>query len=294
MIINRPILNKLKLQADIQTRDRQELRTVCLEWLRPAEIAAERERCPLVYLPIGPLEWHGLHLPYGTDALNAGVVAREAARQTGGVVLPTLFCGTERERPADKLKSLGFDENAFVVGMDFPGNLLPSLYFPEEVLALIVRAHLDLLSQLGYRLVVLVNGHGARNQVETLKRLSKEYNARGKTRVLAVFAFPGPDAPIVGHADAYETSIILAINPESVDLSQLPPPGTPLFFASTGIVDAASFQGHPTPDHSLPEAADPRLQASAEWGEKILKQTVAGVAAAVRQALQESDLAGEL
>jgi creatinine amidohydrolase len=263
-----------------------ELRTVCMEWLRPAEIAAERQRCPLVYLPIGPLEWHGLHMPYGTDALNAGAVAREAALRTGGVVLPTLFCGTERERPPDKLKSLGFDENAFVVGMDFPGNLLPSLYFPEEVFTLMVRAYLDALLRLDYRLVVLVNGHGARNQIEALKRLSQEYNARGPTRVLTVFAFPGPDFPIVGHADAFETSIIMALNAEAVDLSQLPLINEPLYFAATGIVDAASFQGRPTHDHSLPDEADPRLHASITWGEEILERTVAGIAVTVRQALQ--------
>jgi creatinine amidohydrolase len=270
-----------------------ELRTVCMEWLRPAEIAAERQRCPLVYLPIGPLEWHGLHLPYGTDALNAGAVARKAALRTGGVVLPTLFCGTERERPPDKLKSLGFDENAYVVGMDFPGNLLPSLYFPEEIFALIVRAYLDLLLKMDYKLVVLVNGHGARNQVEALKRLCREYNALGKARVLSEFAFPGPDSTIVGHADAYETSIILALNAESVDISQLPPLGESLFFTATGIVDAASFQGRRTSNHSLPEEADPRLRASVEWGEEILERTVAGLVASVRRALLDLGFTGK-
>lgn len=35
------------------------MRTVQLELLRPGEIMAERERCSIVYLPVGPLEWHG-------------------------------------------------------------------------------------------------------------------------------------------------------------------------------------------------------------------------------------------
>ena len=34
-------------------------RTVQLERMRPGEILAERARCPIVYLPLGPLEWHG-------------------------------------------------------------------------------------------------------------------------------------------------------------------------------------------------------------------------------------------
>ena len=47
------------------------MRTVQLELLRPGEILAERERCSIVYLPVGPLEWHGPAMPYGTDALLA-------------------------------------------------------------------------------------------------------------------------------------------------------------------------------------------------------------------------------
>lgn len=67
------------------------MRTVQLELLRPGEILAERERCSIVYLPVGPLEWHGPAMPYGTDALLAQSLARCAAERTGGVVMPTLF-----------------------------------------------------------------------------------------------------------------------------------------------------------------------------------------------------------
>jgi creatinine amidohydrolase len=52
------------------------MRTVRFELLRPDEILAERGRCPVVYQPIGPLEWHGPHLPMGTDPLHAEAVAR--------------------------------------------------------------------------------------------------------------------------------------------------------------------------------------------------------------------------
>ena len=69
-----------------------------IEWLRPAEIIAEMTQRPLVYLPVGPLEWHGPHLPIGTDPLDAQAVARRVAARTGGLVMPTFFCGTERLR----------------------------------------------------------------------------------------------------------------------------------------------------------------------------------------------------
>ncbi|MFM8319750.1 MAG: creatininase family protein, partial [Chloroflexota bacterium] len=69
-----------------------------LAHLRPEEILAELSRCPVAYLPVGLIEWHGPHLPMGLDALNAENAARLAAGQTGGLLLPTLYCGTERER----------------------------------------------------------------------------------------------------------------------------------------------------------------------------------------------------
>ena len=60
---------------------------VRMQWLRPAEVLAHQ---PIVYLPIGPLEWHGPHLPLGTDPLQAESLAIAVAQQVGGVVHPTL------------------------------------------------------------------------------------------------------------------------------------------------------------------------------------------------------------
>jgi len=53
----------------------------------------------MAFPPLGPLEWHGPHLPLGVDALNAEAVAWRVAQEVGGVVLPALYVDTERERP---------------------------------------------------------------------------------------------------------------------------------------------------------------------------------------------------
>ncbi|MFH1569137.1 MAG: creatininase family protein, partial [Gemmatimonadota bacterium] len=68
-------------------------RAVQYELLRPAEVRARREQCPVAYLPAGSLEWHGVQNPLGTDGLKAHAICCEAARRYGGVVLPTLFLG---------------------------------------------------------------------------------------------------------------------------------------------------------------------------------------------------------
>src|SRR5207247_785901 len=75
------------------------MRTVEYELMRPPEIAQARARLPLAFIPIGPLEWHGPHLPMGMDGLHAHTVAMEVARQVGGVVLPTYDLGSEAVRP---------------------------------------------------------------------------------------------------------------------------------------------------------------------------------------------------
>ncbi len=47
------------------------MRTRRLKPLRSADILEEMRACPVVYLPLGALEWHEPHLPYGTDPLYA-------------------------------------------------------------------------------------------------------------------------------------------------------------------------------------------------------------------------------
>jgi creatinine amidohydrolase len=67
--------------------------SVQYELLRPSEVKSRREKCPVVYMPVGSLEWHGVQNPLGTDGLKAHTICCEAAWRYGGVVLPTLFLG---------------------------------------------------------------------------------------------------------------------------------------------------------------------------------------------------------
>jgi creatinine amidohydrolase len=263
------------------------MRAVRFELLRPAEISAERDRCPVVYQPVGPLEWHGPHLPLGTDPLHAEAVARRVAETVGGVVMPTLFWGTERERGPKMLRDLGFNGNEWIVGMDFPANSMKSLYSPEDVFGTVVRARLDLLVRQQYKLIVIINGHGAENHLITLGRLAAEFTAESTARTLLITAFP-PDLDgsyHIGHADAQETSLMMSLYPDSVDTSTLPALPAPLRNVDWAIVDGSTFAGQPNADHILAEANDPRRNASAEWGERMLNSTTAWIVGQVREAL---------
>lgn len=57
---------------------------------------ARREACNLAYLPVGSLEWHGPHMPFGTDYMTVAYLAEEAARRFGGVAFPPIYYGDVR------------------------------------------------------------------------------------------------------------------------------------------------------------------------------------------------------
>ena len=63
--------------------------------LRPGQIRERREECPIVFIPLGTLEWHGLHNPMGADGLQAEEMAKRCAMR-GGVVFPTVYYGESR------------------------------------------------------------------------------------------------------------------------------------------------------------------------------------------------------
>ena len=75
---------------------------VQFEEMFPWELAQAIAKAPICYLPLGVLEWHGEHNAVGLDGIKAHAVCVEAARQSGGVVVPTLYWATDtREDLAD-------------------------------------------------------------------------------------------------------------------------------------------------------------------------------------------------
>ena len=64
--------------------------------LRPARLIERRNARPVVYIPLGTLEWHGLHNPLGADGLQAEELAVRCAPLGGGLVFPTVYYGESR------------------------------------------------------------------------------------------------------------------------------------------------------------------------------------------------------
>lgn len=266
------------------------MRTYHYEQMRPEELLEVLKTAPVAYLPVGPLEWHGPHMPFGTDALNARAVAEGAVKVTGGVVFPTLYCGTECARSPETVKRMGFeDENLYVVGMDVPDITVPSCYYPEEAFGMILRENLRVILKLGFRVVVIVNGHGADGQLAAGQRIARELTNTTDVKVLFCFGFQPEceDDQKMGHANISETSIMMYLHPDSVRLEALPPRDVKLKTSQWGIADSLLFQGKGNAEHTVEH--DPR-DSTPELGQRYVRSAINYVVSCVEEAMEGSSL----
>jgi creatinine amidohydrolase len=178
--------------------------------------------------------------------------------------------------------------------MDFPSAIWKSHYYQEHLFALVVGSTVEMLIEGGYRVIVLVNGHGAWNQLETLDRLAKGYSHSTDALVLWRLAFnlDVSEKNLAGHADLFETSLMLyyqnnVYGADMVDLSQLPERGVPIRYPDFSIVDGAGFSEKPSPGRVV--QTDPR-DADRDRGRKIFDDTVQLYVRITEEALKQKGL----
>lgn len=176
-----------------------------LELLRPGQIAAEITRCPRVWLPLGTIEYHSQHLPVGLDGLQAHGLCLDAAEIAGGLVYPPLWWGT------------GGGHGGYPWTVMMPEH--------SEIVG-ILRQTLARLQAFGVQQVVLFTGHFADEQLEMIAGLAAAWNAQGEPlQALALGVNGNVEAPLPpDHAGRFETTLLAAFHPQSVDVSLLSPP----------------------------------------------------------------------
>ena len=206
-----------------------------LELLRPAQIDEEMARCPRIWLPLGTIEYHSYHLPVGLDGLQAQGICLDAAELAGGLVYPPLWWGTGG----------GHGEYPWTVMM------------PEATeLRMLLRQTLRRLQAFGVRQAVLFTGHFADEQLTMISALAHDWNAqKGPLVALALGVNSNASAPLPpDHAGRFETTLLAAFHPGTVDMSLLPAANP-----TESNEDPFGSQRH-APSHSLHGVfgADPR------------------------------------
>jgi creatinine amidohydrolase len=213
--------------------------------LRPAQVVARRQACPLAYIPIGNLEWHGEHNALGADTLQAEGLAIRCAQRGGGVVFPPLYYGENRLEALMEANAADRDQIAAGMALDPDNFTARNMPFSatEQTLAY-QRLLLHILAEaetLGMRLAVLVAGHYP--LIDHARAAVLLFNQR--RNALGMLAWAAVDYLLVkdrypnsgDHAGGWETSHMLALHPETVDLATLPPRGETPVGVGAGIYD---------------------------------------------------------
>ncbi|MHC4229641.1 MAG: creatininase family protein, partial [Planctomycetota bacterium] len=163
---------------------------VQMQFMRPGQLEAAGRRFPVAYVPFGCIEWHGKHLPLGTDALKAHGILVKCAERYGGVVFPPVYFHS------------GFDQD----------HLVP-----------VITNLFQRLKASGFRVIIGVSGHNVKQQIEMIDKALEPVVADGSVVGVGLWEISlsrGPESN-TDHAAKWETSDMMFFYPDTVDLSEL-------------------------------------------------------------------------
>ena len=233
----------------------------------------------VILLPVAAIEQHGPHLPLAVDAaIVLGVLGNALDRLEADVpclCLPPLYYGKSDEH------------------LRFPGTVT----LTADTLLRTINEIADSVYRAGFRKLALVNGHGGQPQV--IQIAAREARLRhGDFTVFTTFIWSVPhqgdalvsrrEAMYGIHAGALETALLLALLPDTVDMSKAVcefPHGVPEAGAISMEGERAATQGFAWLTHDLTVSGvlgDATL-ATHEMGDKLLDSLGQGWARLIRE-----------
>lgn len=269
------------------------VKKVQYELMFPWELAQAIAETPICYLPLGALEWHGEHNAVGLDAIKAHAVCVAAARLSGGVVVPPLYWATDSRED--------LPDGSYLTGGIEHGERyhVPGIMFwirPETYQELLLDMY-EAMRRRGFQAIMVIAGHWSRRTLPVIRASGQEFKARCP-EVSWLLLTDQEVAQDLGypheHAAGGETSLLMAIQPELVDLSKT---------LETARSLLPCYYAHPehlqrrrsTPHKYIgvlrgveDESNDPDLTASAERGQMLLQAISERIAARARSLLAEA------
>ena len=163
---------------------------VQMQFMRPSRLEAAARHFPVVYVPFGCIEWHGRHLPLGTDALKAHGILVKCAEKFGGVVYPPVYFHS------------GFNRD----------HLVP-----------VITDLFQRLKNSGFRVIMGVSGHNVKQQIDMINKALEPVVADGSVTGIGLWeiSLSRSEESNTDHAAKWETSDMMFFYPELVDLSEL-------------------------------------------------------------------------
>jgi creatinine amidohydrolase len=168
--------------------------------MRPGEVARVLERDARLIIPVGTCEQHGPHLPLGSDTMIVDRLSCDLSAEFDVLVAPTVEYGVNVQTEKG-----------------FPGN--GSLR--KKTLHRLLNDLLDTWEATGVREFILLTAH---EHDPHLEALSTVITSGARVRVVDIFSvdfgdlLEGQSEPM--HGDEVDTSLMLYIAPELVDMEQ--------------------------------------------------------------------------
>jgi len=250
--------------------------------LTPNDFRKRIAEAPIAYIPLGTLEWHGEHLPLGSDGMQSSSFMIDLARQAGGIVLPMLYLGPDMMMENEEQELYGMDYwlsrregKMHMTPQQLDGS---SYWVPDELFHQIVEHSVKQLARAGFKIIV-AHGHGpsTRHVIEHWKEWEERYNVliytcwswniRGESDQEASEKSDREGLGIMtDHAGMNETSLMMYYYPDLVKMDQLP--------ADTAVWPVAVA------------GRDPRIFASAEQGQRAVEFQLERMTEVLREALE--------
>ena len=178
-----------------------------VQWERmlPAEFRLAFEKLPVVFLPLGTVEWHGEHDALGLDALKAHALCIGAAKKSGGIVHPPLYGGMG-----------GLNKPATV-------KMEPENSWENYLLRPWLEKMCSEFHRLGFKAIIMLTGHYGHNQQIVVREVVTRMTERLQVSVLGIPEYwLALDAGYLGdHAGIGETSLLWHLEPDLVAIDRI-------------------------------------------------------------------------
>ncbi len=206
-------------------------------------------------LPWGSTEAHNYHLPFGTDTMQAGYIATEAARKAW-----------ERGTRVVVLPAVPYGVNTGQLDIKLDMNVFPSTQ------AAFLHDILDAVSRTSIRRFIVLNGHGGNNFRQIIRELGAKFTSMFICQI-DFFRVADPkeffERP-EDHAGEMETSVMMKIAPELVLPLEEAADGSAKTFKLTGLKEGWAWaERHWQSVTESTGVGDPAL-ATREKGERYL------------------------
>ncbi|AIF84214.1 uncharacterized protein, putative amidase [Candidatus Nitrososphaera evergladensis SR1] len=211
-------------------------------------------------IPIGSMEQHGPHLPVSTDALIAEHVSKLVAQKVGAFVLP-----------------------AIAYGVSFEHDPMFHVSLRNSTLSALVCDACAALASHGVKEIIVINGH--HGNIGALQYIAQDLAGRisNDVSVHVLHYWHQMKNDELGHAGEVETSLVLAIAPELVKMEKAQAGAkNPTAKSKAAYASITNSPGSFVKITGNGVWGDPK-KASAEMGQRLLKEIVAGLAKTISE-----------